>query len=632
MSMSSGDHAVSLDPERVRKIRDQLDRVLASSTFGTSAKRSELLRYLVEHGLAGDAESLNEYSVAVDVLGRPASFDPRIDSIVRTQVGRLREKLKDYYASEGRRDPILIDIPLRSYCPLFTLREPESVVELRPRPGPVAIPRRVSGHRGRVSLVTSLAALSLLGAALVLWRTRAAAEKPIHSLVVLPFQSVSRDIRDEYLADGFTEDLTNLLAQWKEVRVVARTSANQFKGKGIDIREIGRELNVDAAIEGSVAKEDGHVRITARMSRTSDGYQLWSRAYDTSSHEMMTSEDEIAHSVGEAVRKLDQNVTEPPAPSSTSSVEAHDLYLRASYLISRKDNQSMKKGLDLLEQAVTIDPKYAIAWVQIADVMFALLNNGTIPQEEGHARLKTALRKAIEADPNCADARGMLAGLTHSLDWDWPGAEREFKLAIEEGGGARVRSLYGWSLTAVGRFDEAAEQLRIAQDRDPLGTGQQMNEVGIYYLKRRYPDAIRKLRGILEVHPAMLSAHSRLEWISVVAKDCSTVEAQVAWREGNVPKTDTAVDRALLSACRDDVKPLRRYLAKTPMEAKLRSPWYMALYSMLAGDKPSALYFLQEAADSKESALLTMKYEPTFDPVRSEARFVAIEKQIGISP
>jgi TolB-like protein/Tfp pilus assembly protein PilF len=632
MSTLGSDRGVSLDPEYARKVRAQLDRVLSSSTFGGSAKRVELLRYLVEHGLAGEAGQVNEYAIAVDVLGRPASFDPRIDSIVRTQVGRLREKLKDYYSNEGRQDPIVIDIPLRSYSPSFTVRDPEPLVEPPTPSETVTMPERATRLPVRALVVTSLVTLVVLVGALAIWKARASTEKPVHSLVVLPFQSLSRDKQDEYLADGFTEDLTNLLAQWKEVRVVARTSATQFKGQGVDIREIGRKLNVNAAIEGSFEKEGDHIRVTARMNRTSDGYQLWSKAYDARSKDMLGAEDEIGHAIAEAVRKLDQNVPAPPTPSSTNSPEAHDLYLRASFLLSKRDPESGKQALALLEQAVKIDPKYAKAWVQIADLMFSLLSSQIVPVEEGHERVKTALRKALEADPDDSEARGMLAGLTHSLDWDWPRAESEFKLAIDEGGGARVRSLYGWSLMTVGRFEEAKEQLRIAQDEDPLGTGQRLNEAAIYYLQRRYSDATHLLNNVLEAHPAMSSAHTRLEWFSLAPKDCSTVEAQVTWRERNVPQADGEVDRALLSACRGDVQPVRRYLASTPTEAKLRAPWDTALLSLLSGDKASALAFLEKAADARVSNVLTMKYEPLFEPIRSEARFVALEKRIGIDP
>lgn len=221
------------------EILAELDTVLASSSFVAASRRARLLRYLVERALAGEGESVNEYAIGVDVFGKSSSFDPRMEAGVRTEVGRLRRKLKDYYEGEGSRGRIVIEFPVRSYALSFRLRSLDPVpTEADFTDAAVALP---ATRRWRTATFATIVALCVATGGLAVWKIRGSAKEPIHSLVVLPFQDQSPAHDSEYLADGLTDELTNDFAVWKELRVVARTSAYQYKGKGVDVRKIGHE-------------------------------------------------------------------------------------------------------------------------------------------------------------------------------------------------------------------------------------------------------------------------------------------------------------------------------------------------------------------------------------------------------
>lgn len=612
------------------QIRAYLDALTASPAFTSSPRRTKLLRYLVEKTLAGNGEQISEYGMGLDVFDKPSSFDQRIESVVRNEVSRLRKQLKEYYAGEGRGDRIVIDIPMRSYCPVFEFRDVETS-PARSEPAPILAPVPPARHWKTVILWAGLA-LGVAAAGLVLWRVKNPSPGPLRSLAVLPFQNLSPQKENEYLADGMTEELTNDFAQWKDLRVVARTSASQFKGKAVDVREIGRRLNVDAILEGSFAKQGDRIRITAQLNRTSDGYHLWSKAYDARSGDVLGVQQEISQAIAATVRSLGQKLPEPAIHPTTTNLEAHDLYLRGSYVLSLKNTDSLTKGLALLEQAVNKDPNYAMAYLQIADTEFALLAAGMIPPDEGPRRIKTALENAIRADPRCAEAHGMMAGLIHSQDWDWPRAEAEFKLAIEQGAGAVTHSLYGWSLTTQGRFAEALTQLEIAQDLNPLGTGQRMNEASLFIFQRRYGDARNTINGLLREHPDMASAHGDLTTIAALERDCDAMQSQVDWEYRVDPKADLTLDRTGVSACRGDEEPSRRYLSKIAASAPPQASFDLAEASAYVHETNLALSFLEKAADAKISGILNMRVDPVFDGIRNEPRFIALEKRLGLQP
>lgn len=587
-------------------IRAELEALLASAGFAASPRRAQLVRYLADRTLNG--EDISEYGLGLDVFGKPASFDPRIDSTIRSEISRLRQKLKEYYAADGQASRVAIDLPPRGYALEFTLRD-----------------------KPRVNwrwLWIGIAAVVLVGAGYAAWRVT---RQSIDSLAVLPFQNLSADPGNEYLADGFTEELTNDLAQWPDLRVVARTSAYQFKGKGVDVREVGRRLNVGAVLEGSVEKSGDRVRVTAQMNRTSDGYHVWSKSFEGRSADVMLLKEQISRSISDAVRSVGRTTPRAPDAHSTGNAEALDLYLRGNYQHSRHTPESYAKALQLCRASAAKDPGYLLAYLCIARVENSLIHLTLKAPEEGLTDLRNALDEALKIDPDCAEAHGYLGNIAYLYDWDWPRAEREYRFALEHGNPPRVHVQYGWALATRGRFREAQEHFRIGIESDPLNPGGRFNEMLAYYLERKYTEARRVLADMLAANPEQLDAHAFVALISSINRDCATAQSEAEWcaRKAQIPFTTFLL--ALGSTCRGDAAQARAYLEKMAATGGgFESPYQLAMGYAALHDTRRAIAYLEKSAEAREGQIFYLKYDPIFDEIRSDPGFVAIEKRVGL--
>jgi len=591
-------------------IQAVLDRVLASAALAGSQRRRQLLVYLMEQTRKGAAGAISEYAIGLDVFGRPESFDPRVDSIVRTEVSRLRRTLREYFSGPGRDEPVAFDIPPRSYAVSFLTREaPAAAASLPPRrrlwPVPVA---------AASALVVAIAILA------------AHNEPSSNSLAVLPFQNLSPDpAATQYLADGVTEELTNQLAQHQGLRVVARTSAAQFRGKGADIREIGRALKVAAVLEGSVMRESGRVRITAQLNRTRDGFHLWSQSYERSDAETLQTLAEVAPAVEAA---LAQQKTAPPVARSTTDPAAHDLYLRASFEFARQTPDSLARSLELFQSALDRDPSYAHAWRGLARTEISLIHITMTAPRPAFERARSALEKALSIDPHDSESLGQLADIDYVYGLDWPLAEREFRAAIEQGAQATTRSYYGWALATRGRFAEAQRQLRAAQDLDPLGSGPAFNQAMAFLLERRFAEA----KAVLDRMHGGLDSRLILGLIDYYERDCRGATEHFDWAAKTFPSPVTDFGLGLAAECRGDIAGARAHLAE--MTARRRpeftSPYQLAMLHTALHETDAALADLDRAAEAREGQVFYIKYDPIFDGIRSDARFLALEKRLGL--
>ena len=256
-------------------IAAELDSVAASAAFGKTERPARFLRHLVETALRGDRDHLKESVLGMDVFGRPASWDPRLDPVVRQEAARLRKRLAAYYQNGGAEDEVRIELPVGSYVPVFR-RKP---LEIESAPAVTLTPaapadRGLARPRRAWPYVVAAGALciALAGAA---WRIQAYRESP-PSIAVLPFANLTADPANQYFSDGLTDEITDSLARIKALRVIARSSAFQFKGKPVDVREVGRSLNVANVLEGSVERLGNRIKIVAHLERVSDGLLLWS--------------------------------------------------------------------------------------------------------------------------------------------------------------------------------------------------------------------------------------------------------------------------------------------------------------------------------------------------------------------
>jgi serine/threonine-protein kinase len=633
-------HASPRTPDsRSQAIRATLERLLGTQHFSASSRRGQLLRYLVEHTLAGDADRINEYAIGLDVFQKPTSFDPRIESLVRTEFSRLRQRLKDYYAEDGRLDNIVIDFPPRSYVASFTFRDTSKLRETTAFPEPARAPQlaSLSARPARriwligAIVVPCVAAVAVAG--IMLWKQHASiavTKQPIHAIVVLPFENYSPDHRDDYVADGITEELTNDLAQWHELRVVARTSAFAFKGKGEDIRQIGQQLNVDAVLEGSFTRLGDHMRITAQLNRATDGYHLWSHSYETHSNDMLAMQDEVATSITDAIRQI-RGGSPPAIHEPTTNPEALDVYLQGEYQYNLHTPESLQKAVDLFQAAIAKDPNFARAYLGVGLSELAETSMTTMTHEESIPRVRAAAEKAIGLDPNLGDAHGLLAEVIYTWELNWNDAETEFRRAIELGAGAEVRARYGWSLATRGRFAEAHEQLHLAAEQDPLSVLPPFDEFLASYLERDKAGQQRALDRLHQINPQFFGGPAWTLVGAMARHDCPAVlgdASRFAMTYPKLPVTETML--AFDAVCRNDKAAALERIRQ--MEAEKAPHYQLAIVYALLHDKDDAIAELNKAGDAHEGQILYIKYDPFFDEIRNDPRYAALEKRVGLIP
>ena len=449
-------------------IRAALEKILASPGFANADRISRFLRYTVEETLNGQTDKLKESLLGIDVFGRKPSYDPRVDAVVRTEAVKLRARLREYYESEGREDEIVIDLPKGGYIPAFRHREKPAVE--------VAAPVAAEPHRQRewkpavaTVLVVAFLATSVYLISKARTRSAGASSPQLASIAVLPFADLSPDRDQEYFCDGMTEEIIDALAKVNGFRVVARTSSFAFKGKQQDIREIGKKLNVATVLEGSVRKDGNRLRVTAQLNSVADGYHLWSETYERELKDVFTVQDEISRAIVDTLQlKLASSARQPRPPSE--NVEAYDLYLQGRYHWSRWRSEGAERAIEYFQQAIQKDPNYAAAYSGLADSYAWMGFFGALPPNEAMPKARQAALKALALDDTLAAAHTSLGYVKSLHEFDWPGAEREFKRALQlNAGDSDAHFGYGITyLAPMGRLDEAVREMQTARDLDPL--------------------------------------------------------------------------------------------------------------------------------------------------------------------
>jgi adenylate cyclase len=604
------------------QVRLQLERILGSPQFSAAQRRSRLLRFLVEQSLIGAAGDLKESVIASEVFDRGAGHDPKIDSLVRVEMGRLRSRLIEYYAGAGRQDAVRIEIPNGRYAPVMTFCDAPPAVE------PIS-PTPVEGNRHWRWVAAILLVLCMAAAAFAVWRRRPNAAPP--AIAVLPFLNLTGDPDEDFLGDSITDELTGTLAESADLRVVARTSAFVFKGKNIDVREIGRALGTNAVLEGSISRRSDQLSIVAQLIRTQDGYHLWSQTFTFAPQELQTTEGEIVRSAANILRGKQSEFVGASRLMSTTNPEAHDLYLRASYTLNRGTVESMQTSLKLAHQAIEKDPSYPLPYWVAAMAEHNLSNYGAESAKVSWGRAMQALDEAIRLAPRFGDAHALHALGVYSANHDWPRAEKEFREGIRLGS-VTAPSLYGWGLTTRGRFAEAHQQFQAALDTDPLGASPHLNHLVIDYFEGNERGARAEADRVLELNPDNVVGLVQLAFGDAMVRNCAAARADFARLNKIGPALGVTpfVDAMTSITCGEPAK-ARRILAK--MDAPNypgRSFFQMALLDALLGDRDGVFNHLEKAAADYENAVFYLKVHPLFAPYRNDPRFSALAARLGL--
>ena len=465
------------------------------------------------------------------------------------------------------------------------------------------------------------------------------AEKVQPSIAVLPFVNMSPDPDNEYFSDGLAEELINALTQLSGLRVVSRTSAFSFKGMNQSISEIGRQLNVDTILEGSVRKAGKRLRITAQLINAADGYHIWSERYDREMEDIFDLQDEITRKIVNKLRvNLTQDSQELLVKRYTENVEAYNLYLKGRYHLNQRTEQSILKAIECFEQAVSEDDGYALPHAGLAEAYILLnLDNllllGETTPSDTHSKAKEAGRRAIALDESCAEAHVALALVHYRLDWDWKQAEKEFRRAIELNDGfATGHHQYAMLLASLNRLDEALVEIKRAHELDPLSPIISTAVARILHFSRRFEEATAQCQRTLELnsqfagayfdlglayveqgmYPEAIAAFDKLKELSEDPKGALLSLAVTYFRMGDRDK-GLEIYEELMELSKTE------YIPRIPL----------ALIYSESGDREKAFELLEQGYAARDSNLVYLLCEPVLDSLRSDPRFQDLVNRMG---
>ncbi len=570
-------------------IRAQLQRILNSPGFASSEALRRFLHYAVERVLDGHAEWVKESVLGVEVFERGNQFDPRLDAIVRVEARRLRARLVSYYQREGKHDTVVIEIPKGRYVPVFrapVARAPETVAQ----------PVRIS------------------------------------AILVLPFVNLSpaaSATENEYFTDGLTEEVITALTRIRNLRVIARSTAFQYQGKGHDLPRIGAELKIDAVLEGAVRHSGGRMRVDARLVEVANCFQIWSRAFDVDGGDVSAIQQEISSEIGLLVAGQ-----VPAPPKGALTPEAHDLYLRGVFFENQRSREGLSKGLDYLRKAATLAPDSARVIARLSSLYSIEGLFGFAAAHEVMPLARAAAAKALELDDTLAEAHSA-AGLVSSLyDWDWSAAERHFRRALElNSGQPEIHRCYAFFyLAPTGRAAEAVETVRRAKLLDPLSLILNASECAALLWAGRYRESIACGLRTLELGHEYYMTHTYLAQgytacgnmkealeHAKTAVRCSG-GAPVAYRElGAVLATSGRRSEALRMT--EDLMKLR------PVPYSMIGDIHVAL-----GNVDTAFHWFREAYLAHCALLILAVVRPANRVIARDERFRRLVREMSLTP
>jgi serine/threonine protein kinase/TolB-like protein/Tfp pilus assembly protein PilF len=456
----------------------------------------------------------------------------------------------------------------------------------------------------------------------------------IQSLAVLPMANLSADPSQDYFADGMTEQLTTDLGQISALRVISRTSAMHYKGTDKKLPEIARELDVDAVIEGSVERVGNQVRITAQLIEAPTDRHLWANSYERDLRDVLRLQDDVAQAIAEQVKvKLTPQEQIHLTSARPVNPDAQDAYLRGRSYWNRRTIEAVGKSCEYFQVAVDKDPNYAVAYAGLADCYNILGYYHSRPSVETLRLGKAAAQKALQVDGGLAEAHASLAFAMQYYDFDWSGAEKEYKRAIELNPNyATAHHWFSLCLSEVGRFNEALIKIRRAQELDPLSPIISNTIAAVYYRSRQYDQGIEQLHRLLDVDPNFVVAHSLLgqHYRQKRMYDAAITEFQTARKldpsDLSVPLEIAAAHA--LAGRRGEAQRILQEVKDMSMK-KYVSPFDVgALYACL-GEKDLAFEWMQRALHDRDRTMTALGFDPRLDTLRSDPRFADLLRRIG---
>ncbi len=502
--------------------------------------------------------------------------------------------------------------------------------------GNAAVPKKIQQAkpiriRSKVGWIAALAVIAVLvaGTAYYFVAHRAPKNAAIseNAIAVLPFVNMSEEKTNEYFSDGISEELLNLLAKIPQLKVAARTSSFSFKGKGVEIPEIARQLHVGNVLEGSVRKSGEQLRITAQLIRAAEGYHLWSETYDRKMDDIFKIQDEIA---GEVVKELKVKLLGAAPKVRTTDPQAYALYLQGRELGRQRTAEAFAKSDALYRQVLEIDPRYAPAWNELARNFGNKTGMGLLSNQEGFARAREAAKKALAIDPDYAPAHARLGWIAMYGENDLAGAARHFQraLALDPTDLDVLRDAATFLVT-LGRLDEALALQEAMVRRDPVNVSVLNNSGNSQRSAGQYDVAIASFRTVLSLSPGRGAAHCFLGTALMQKGDATAALAEIeqekseVWRMIGLPMAYCALGRKA-----DADAALATLIAKFEKE----SPSNIASVYAFCGDADKAFEWLDKAVTYQDPGLSEIVTENLFDKIHSDPRWLPFLRKIGKAP
>jgi TolB-like protein/Flp pilus assembly protein TadD len=609
-----------------KEIEDELHRILNSKVFALAQRSQDFLRYVVERSLADAPPPLKEFAIAMDVFARSPDYDPAIDATVRVEAGRLRSRLREYYDGEGKDDPVVIDIPKGGYCPAFTLREGKAgatkevsqIVEQADSVETTPV-RRVGLSWSRWA-AAGLVLLALVAAGVWRWhpsRKQLSSETVGNqqiALAVLPFANETGDKANNYLADGLTDNLIRQLSGIPPLRVMSRGAVYRFRSSTDKAVSVGRSLHVNSLLTGEIHQASGKLIVDTELSNMADGSIIESHQYLPEGDDLRPVQASITRDLIHGLKiDLDARQSAHLLRPVSSSTEAYQEMLRGETAARGNSPMELHDAIGHFEQAVKLDPKFTIAWADLAQAHLLLGIYFEDPRQHMPQASEYAAR-AVQLDPEYGEAHGTLGLVELLYNWDYAAAVSELASVKDEQSALTVLSCTSHLMAQTGRTRDADEMVHRMLGYDPQ-SAQLIGELGcIDYYRGDYENAIVHYREAMAK-----DSHSPVPYwglgktLSLQGKYGEAVKVMRQFKPANgfePPLLTAEIGYALgregkMSEAQQEIAELREQSKSTFVDPYLVSIIYLGM-----GDEQGTLQWLNRAYVVRSPFLISISTEP----------------------
>lgn len=585
---------IELAKDADAQITEQLNRILASKAFRQADRLKRFLSFIVEETMAGRGEHLKEFVVGVEVFGKADSFDPRNDPIVRVQARRLRAQISRYYREEAPDTELVIELPKGGYAPVF---------------------RQVKTTSVRRTLRSALVSRN--------------------TAVVIPFTDHSESGDQKYFCEGLSQEIIHVLAGIEEIRLMAWNDASPG-GFQNAIKAAAQQSNAAVVVTGSVRKAGSDVRITMSLIDTASGCYLWSHSIDRALNNIFTVQEEVARMVVEQLkRELSGGAQSGHIRQPSQNLAAYNLYLQGRFHLNQRTEEGLRRAVDFFEKAIAESEQYAQAYSGLSDAYGLLGHYGVLTPSEVWTKAASNAAWAVLNDQNSAEAHTSLAHVKSTQDWDWLGAEQEFKRAIElDPRYPTARHWYAIScLTPLARLDEACEEMMLAQALDPISSIIGRDLARIYYYMQDYDAALEQCDHNIELNPHFSPAYWILGLVQEQRGDyeesAAAFQRAIQLSPGS-PIMKAALGRTFaLSGKQAEALRILKELHELA-EKRYVSPFELAAIHFALGHSDEGFQWLSKAFQDRCFELVCLWVDPRWESLRSNPRFQKLFEQLRL--